>query len=86
MDQQLKSHGMSKMEEAKNVKDEDKLYKYEGVLYSSIMSPQENLKGLENFEARPDDLLLVAYPKCGKGYTFLLLLWLIIRVLIVQCE
>ncbi|XP_067115127.1 sulfotransferase 6B1 [Osmerus mordax] len=65
MDQQLKSHGMSKMEEAKNVKDEDKLYKYEGVLYSSIMSPQENLKGLENFEARPDDLLLVAYPKCG---------------------
>ncbi|CAB1343289.1 unnamed protein product, partial [Coregonus sp. 'balchen'] len=53
------------MEEAKNVKDEDKLYLHEGILYSTIMSPPENLKGLKELEGRPDDILLVAYPKCG---------------------
>ncbi|KAM6984961.1 sulfotransferase 6B1-like [Aplochiton taeniatus] len=56
---------MTKLPDAKNVKDEDKLYKYEGILYSSILSPTENLNALKNLEARPEDVLLVAYPKCG---------------------
>ncbi|XP_076146017.1 sulfotransferase 6B1-like [Alosa pseudoharengus] len=57
--------GLSRMEMAKDVKDEDKLYKFEGVIYSSIMSPAENLEALRTMEARADDVMLVAYPKCG---------------------
>ncbi|KAG5278556.1 hypothetical protein AALO_G00100240 [Alosa alosa] len=57
--------GQSRMEMAKDVKDEDKLYKFEGVIYSSIMSPAENLEGAKTMEARADDVMLVAYPKCG---------------------
>ena len=75
MDKQIRVPAMSKMEDARNVKDEDKLYKFEGILYSSIMSPPDNLEALKNMEARPEDSLLVAYPKCGMGknvYFFLL--------------
>lgn len=56
----------SKMELARTMKDEDKLYRYNGVLYPVIMSPEENLKALEALDARTDDIMLVAYPKCGK--------------------
>ncbi|XP_062397376.1 sulfotransferase 6B1-like [Sardina pilchardus] len=55
----------SRMEMAKDVKDEDKLYKFEGVTYSAIMSPAENLVAAKTMEARADDVMLVAYPKCG---------------------
>ncbi|XP_012679111.2 sulfotransferase 6B1-like isoform X1 [Clupea harengus] len=55
----------SRMEMAKNIKDEDKLYKFEGVIYSTIMSPVENLEAARTMEARADDVMLVAYPKCG---------------------
>ncbi|XP_030627516.1 sulfotransferase 6B1 [Chanos chanos] len=55
----------SKMEMASKMKDEDKLYKYEGIIYSSIMSPVENLEALKGMDAREDDKMLVAYPKCG---------------------
>uniref|UniRef100_A0A667XLH6 Sulfotransferase n=1 Tax=Myripristis murdjan TaxID=586833 RepID=A0A667XLH6_9TELE len=54
----------SKAQAAQEVKDEDKLYRYKGVLYPRIMCPEENLKALESVEAREDDILLVAYPKC----------------------
>ncbi|XP_028828286.1 sulfotransferase 6B1 [Denticeps clupeoides] len=57
--------GQTKMEMAKNMKDEDKFYRYDGVLYSSVMSPVENLEGLKSMQARPEDIVLVAYPKCG---------------------
>ncbi|XP_063048178.1 sulfotransferase 6B1-like [Engraulis encrasicolus] len=55
----------SKMEVARAMRDEDKLYRYDGVLYPVIMSPEENLKALQELHARPDDIMLVAYPKCG---------------------
>ncbi|KAI1886384.1 hypothetical protein AGOR_G00213460 [Albula goreensis] len=55
----------SRMEQAKTMKEEDKLYRHDGVLYPVIMCPPENLAALENLEARPDDVMLVAYPKCG---------------------
>ncbi|XP_052425477.1 sulfotransferase 6B1 [Carassius gibelio] len=55
----------STMERAAQMKDEDKLYKREGILYSSILSPPETLDKLQELEAREDDLILVAYPKCG---------------------
>lgn len=54
------------MEEAAKMKDEDKLYKREGILYSTILSPPETLDKLKDLEAREDDLILVAYPKCGE--------------------
>lgn len=54
------------LERAKDVKDEDKLYRFEGRLYPSIVSPAENLEALRTMEARADDVLLVAYPKCGE--------------------
>ncbi|XP_028828276.1 sulfotransferase 6B1-like [Denticeps clupeoides] len=53
------------LERTKNMTDEDKVYRYRGLLYSTIMSPVENLEALRTMEARPEDLLLVAYPKCG---------------------
>uniref|UniRef100_A0A667Y315 Sulfotransferase n=1 Tax=Myripristis murdjan TaxID=586833 RepID=A0A667Y315_9TELE len=56
---------LSKAQAAQEVKDEDKLYRYKGVLYPRVPCPEENLKALESVEAREDDILLVAYPKCG---------------------
>ncbi|KAG9334197.1 hypothetical protein JZ751_008495 [Albula glossodonta] len=55
----------ARVEKALTMKEEDKLYRYNGVLYPIIMSPPENLKALEGLEARSDDVMLVAYPKCG---------------------
>ncbi|XP_036402782.1 sulfotransferase 6B1-like [Megalops cyprinoides] len=65
MSSSFPTHIQSKMERAMNMKEEDKLYRYNGVLYPTIMSPLENLQALENLEARPEDVMLVAYPKCG---------------------
>ncbi|XP_066553237.1 sulfotransferase 6B1 [Amia ocellicauda] len=53
------------MEEAKNMTEKDKLYMYKGVLYPTIVCKPENFKAIENFEAREDDIMLAAYPKCG---------------------
>ncbi|XP_027008839.2 sulfotransferase 6B1-like [Tachysurus fulvidraco] len=60
-----KSAAKSKMDIGMSMKDEEKLYKRNGILYSTIMSPPENLDALKNMEAREDDIMLVAYPKCG---------------------
>lgn len=56
----------TRMKLAETMEEEEKEYRYNGVLYPSIMCPEENLKVLEQFQARPDDILLVAYPKCGE--------------------
>ncbi|MCI4383215.1 hypothetical protein PGIGA_G00023860 [Pangasianodon gigas] len=56
----------SSMEQGRKLKDEEKLYKRNGILYSTIMSPPENLDALKDLEAREDDVMLVAYPKCGE--------------------
>lgn len=56
----------SKVEMAKSMTEEEKLYRYNGVLYPVIISPEENLRALETVEARSNDIMLVAYPKCGK--------------------
>lgn len=53
------------MELGKSMKDEEKLYRYNGVLYPTIMCPEENMKALDSIKARGDDIMLVAYPKCG---------------------
>ncbi|RXM36543.1 Sulfotransferase 6B1 [Acipenser ruthenus] len=53
-----------KMQKAKDMKPEDMLFTYKGVLYPSLLCKPENFKAMERFEAREDDILLVAYPKC----------------------
>lgn len=66
MSSTLEARIQSRMELARKMKEEEKLYRYNGVLYPVIVSPEENLKALETVEARDDDIILVAYPKCGK--------------------
>uniref|UniRef100_A0A3Q3BES5 Sulfotransferase n=1 Tax=Kryptolebias marmoratus TaxID=37003 RepID=A0A3Q3BES5_KRYMA len=62
----------ARLERAKNMTDEEKLYRFKGVLYPTLMCPEENLKCLDNIKAREDDIMLVAYPKCGEcGVEFL---------------
>lgn len=56
----------ARMERAAKMKDEDKLYKRGGILYSSLLSTPETLDKLKELQAREDDLILVAYPKCGE--------------------
>ncbi|XP_029377079.1 sulfotransferase 6B1 [Echeneis naucrates] len=55
----------SRLQMAKEMNDEQKLYRYKGVLYPYIMCPEEHLKAVENIVARESDIMLVAYPKCG---------------------
>lgn len=53
------------MEKAKSMKDEEKLYKRNGILYSTVLSPPETFEALKDLEARTDDIFVIAYPKCG---------------------
>lgn len=55
----------ARMQQAKEMKEEEKLYRYNGVLYPRVMCHEDNLKALKNITAREDDIMLVAYPKCG---------------------
>lgn len=66
------SHIQTRMQLAQDMKEEEKQYRYNGVLYPTIMCPEQNLKVLNQFQARPDDILLVAYPKCGELIKFMI--------------
>lgn len=39
---------------------------YKGVLYPSRLCSADTFEVLETMEAKQDDVLLVAYPKCGE--------------------
>ncbi|KAL4640810.1 sulfotransferase 6B1-like [Arapaima gigas] len=65
------------LEKAKNMTEKEKIFKYNGILYPILLTPEENLKACESFEARPDDVMLVSYPKCGFNWTVGVLLKII---------
>ncbi|KAM9449929.1 sulfotransferase 6B1-like [Clarias gariepinus] len=69
----LPSKFQSKLEMAMSMREEEKLYRYNGILYPVIISPKENLRALETVEARSDDIMLVAYPKCGFNWMLAIL-------------
>ncbi|XP_075452659.1 sulfotransferase 6B1-like isoform X1 [Ascaphus truei] len=50
------------------------LFTYNGVLYPSILCSAETFEALGScFESRENDVMLVAYPKCGSNWTLQLL-------------
>lgn len=53
-------------DKAKNTPREDLIFTYNGVLYPTVTCDVETFKAIETFETREEDLMFVAYPKCGK--------------------
>ncbi|XP_075059700.1 sulfotransferase 6B1-like [Mixophyes fleayi] len=60
-------------EEAKNIPKDKLLFTYNGVLYPTATCDIDTFKAMESFEIRDDDIMLVAYPKCGSNWSMLLL-------------
>ncbi|XP_044147162.1 sulfotransferase 6B1-like [Bufo gargarizans] len=50
---------------AENIPKEDLLFTYNGVIYPTSTCDVDTFKTIETFEAREEDLMLVAYPKCA---------------------
>ncbi|KAM4770933.1 sulfotransferase 6B1-like [Rhinophrynus dorsalis] len=61
------------LEASKQIPQEKLLFTYNGVLYPSTTCQTETFKAIENFESREDDIMMVAYPKCGSNWTIQLL-------------
>ncbi|XP_076878378.1 sulfotransferase 6B1-like [Brachyhypopomus gauderio] len=53
------------MDKSQSMSEDEKLYRYKGVLFPVLISPEENIVALECVEAKDNDVVLVAYPKCG---------------------
>ncbi|XP_078507362.1 sulfotransferase 6B1-like isoform X2 [Lissotriton helveticus] len=52
---------------------EELLFTHKRVLYPSSLCSPETFQALDAFQLRADDLLLVAYPKCGTNWTLQIL-------------
>nr|XP_033792924.1 sulfotransferase 6B1-like [Geotrypetes seraphini] len=61
------------LESAKEKASGDLLFTYKGVLYPSVLCSPETFQKLEGFEARKDDVMLIAYPKCGTNWVIQIL-------------
>ncbi|XP_067901466.1 sulfotransferase 6B1 [Heterodontus francisci] len=53
------------LERAKKLQPEEMMFRYQGLLYPTVLSSVESLQALLRFEARPEDMLIASYPKCG---------------------
>ncbi|XP_032072659.1 sulfotransferase 6B1-like [Thamnophis elegans] len=60
-------------EENKDNKNEELFFTFKGVLYPNRLCSAETFEALETFEAREDDMLVIAYPKCGTNWVFQIL-------------
>ncbi|XP_058020427.1 sulfotransferase 6B1-like [Ahaetulla prasina] len=60
-------------DENKDNKDEELFFTFKGVLYPNRLCSAETFEALETFEARKDDMLVIAYPKCGTNWVFQIL-------------
>ncbi|XP_056419337.1 sulfotransferase 6B1-like [Hyla sarda] len=58
---------------AKNTPKDELIFTYNGVMYPTSTCDIETFQTIETFEAREEDLMMVAYPKCGSNWTMLLL-------------
>ena len=54
-----------RLKRSENMKDEDRIHRYKGILYPTVMCARENLEALGTLEARREDVVLVSYPKSG---------------------
>ncbi|XP_012679071.2 sulfotransferase 6B1-like [Clupea harengus] len=54
-----------RLKRSENMKDEDRVHRYKGILYPTVMCARENLEALGTLEARREDVVLVSYPKSG---------------------
>lgn len=69
-EQQLSKVLDEKLEENEKTAPLERTFMYDGVLYPTMTSCLETLKRINTFRAREDDIILVAYPKSGKHYSF----------------
>eukprot|EP00062_Callorhinchus_milii_P013272 gi/632961191/ref/XP_007896620.1/ PREDICTED: sulfotransferase 6B1-like isoform X1 [Callorhinchus milii] len=53
------------IEKAKTVTSEELVFRYKGLLYPAMRTSKQTLTELCTFQARTEDVLLAAYPKCG---------------------
>ncbi|KAG8444172.1 hypothetical protein GDO86_009378 [Hymenochirus boettgeri] len=60
-------------EDMKNTPEDQQQITHNGVLYPSGLCSSEIFEALSTFEAREDDIFMVAYPKCGTNWTVLML-------------
>ncbi|XP_072265384.1 sulfotransferase 6B1-like [Pyxicephalus adspersus] len=60
-------------EAAKSIPKDKMIFTYNGVMYPTATCDIDTFKALETFETREDDVMLVAYPKCGSNWSMLLL-------------
>ncbi|XP_063299672.1 sulfotransferase 6B1-like [Pelobates fuscus] len=61
------------LEVAQGKSQDELLFTYKGVLFPSSTCSNETFEAMESFEAREDDVMLTAYPKCGSNWAVHLL-------------
>ncbi|XP_063053540.1 sulfotransferase 6B1-like isoform X2 [Engraulis encrasicolus] len=68
-----KTWRQTRIEMAKLLKDEEKLYVFDGVRYPVLLCPAENMEALRTLQARSDDIVQLSFPKCGFNWMTALL-------------